>query len=123
MDRPEPAFTRHVRDAWGADQLPELIEAAEAVEQTLASPGWAHIERILHAEIATIDRVCDTAREMTLHDYAKAHGRRGALRSAEEAAKAIIGIAEQRRVAAEARQAQATQGGAGESGPQEEEQA
>lgn len=103
MDRPEPAFTRHVRDAWGKrDQLPQLIDAAEAVKQTMATPGWTHIQAMLHAEIATIDRVCDTARELSLHDYAKAHGRRGALRGAEEAAKAIVGIAEQTRVAAEA---------------------
>jgi hypothetical protein len=107
-ERATPAFTRHVREEWPAEKLPELIEQAEAVERLLAHPGWYAVQRVLDREIATIDRVLDTGLPKEAAAYAKEHGRRGALRAADEAARAIIEqAARQRHRAEEERAAQA----------------
>lgn len=94
-------MTRHVRNVWGDGQLPELIEAAEAVERLKSSAGWEAVRLVLHAEIATIDRELDEGAAKEAADYAKQHGRRSALRAADEAARAIIGEALRRRKEAE----------------------
>jgi hypothetical protein len=94
-------MTRHVRKLWPPDQLPELIETAERVESLLGSVGWRAVERVLAAEVATIDSELDHGSAKEAADYAKQHGRRSALLAAGEAARAIVGEAQQRRVNAE----------------------
>lgn len=98
-ERGAPALTRHVRDVWR--DVPELIDAAEGVEQLLRHPGWHAVHRILDREVATIDRQLDEGPPRDLGEYAKAHGRRGALRAAEEAATAIVGESQRARKRAE----------------------
>lgn len=110
------ALSRHIKDLWeGRDALPQLIEDAEAVERVLAQPGWQAIQRVLEAEIAMIDRSLDGRPKETAAEYAHAHGRRGALGAAGEAARAILQQAATRRQAAEAAQQNE---GAGESVPE-----
>jgi len=104
-----PAMVRHVRDEWPAAKLPELSEEAEAVERVLSHPGWYAVQRILDREIATIDRVLDEGPALDAASYAKAHGRRSALRAADEAARAIIVEADRQRMQAEQQAAQAAE--------------
>jgi hypothetical protein len=92
-ERATPALSRHVRDVWPSEDLPGLLEAAEAVEGVVTHPGWDAIQEVISREIATIDRELDFGSAKDAAEYAKAHGRRSALRSADEAAKAIIGEA------------------------------
>jgi hypothetical protein len=101
-----PAFTRHVREEWPTEKLPELLEQAEAVERLLSQPGWQAVQRILDREIATIDRTLDTGLPKEAAAYAKEHGRRGALRSFDEAAWAIVEEANRQRQNAEQRAAE-----------------
>lgn len=84
--RPEPFLTRHLR-GWPLD---ELFEAGEAVEHLLAHPGWAHVDRLLGAEIATIEASLDGGLLESKAAYAFAHGRKGGLKAAREAAGAIV---------------------------------
>ena len=87
----------HVRDEWrDDDSLPALIDARDAVERLKAHPGWKAVQIILTREIATIDRELDEGRPKEAAEYAQAHGRRSALRAADEAARAIIQVATQR---------------------------
>lgn len=103
-ERAEPAMTRHISNVWGGDgALPELIESAEAVERMLVTTGWRVVQRVLAEEIAMIDRELDAGPAKEAADYAKQHGRRSALRSSEEAARAVIAVAARRRTAAEQR--------------------
>jgi hypothetical protein len=97
-------MTRHVRKLWSSDALPELITTAEVVERLLGSPGWQAIERVLAAEVATIDSELDHGAAKEAADYAKQHGRRSALLAAREAATAIVGEARQRALKAEEEQ-------------------
>jgi hypothetical protein len=94
-------MTRHVRKLWPPEMLPELIEAAEAVERLLGSPGWNAIAEVIAAEVATIDSELDHGPAKEAADYAKQHGRRSALLAANEAARAIVGEAVRRREEAE----------------------
>lgn len=104
-----PRFSRHIDDLY--EDLDGLITAAEAVRATVNSPGWAHIARMLEAEIATLDRSLDDASSPKEQaEYALAHGRRGGLRGADEAAGAILRDAELRL----ARQRLKHEGGAGD---------
>lgn len=99
-----PAMTRHVEREWkGAERLPDLIEAAEAVERLKAHPGWGALEHVLGREIALISNGLErrTALE-SAGEYAKQHGRIGGLRGIDEAAEAIVGVAQRRRESAEA---------------------
>lgn len=103
-ERATPAFVRHVRDAWGAaEQLPGLLEASENVERLLSHPGYAAVRAVLDREIATIDRELDEGPAKEAPVYAQRHGRRGALRSFDEAAKAIVESAAAARAKAEDR--------------------
>lgn len=89
-------MTRHVSDVWPDDRLPELIEAREAVQRTLDSPGWRAIQDLLACEIATIDSELEHGPTKEAAGYAKALGRRSAIRASQEAAKAIIEKANRR---------------------------
>ena len=102
VTRALPAFTNQVRDLWrGDEQLPGLLEAAEQVERLVAHPGWTAVQRVLSGQIATIDRELDEGAPKDAAGYAQQHGRRSALRAAEEAAKAILEHARSRRQVAE----------------------
>jgi hypothetical protein len=104
-----PRFARHIDDLY--EDLDGLLEAAEAVRVTVNSPGWVHIARMLEAEIATLDRSLDDASSPKEQaEYALAHGRRGGLRGADEAAGTILHDAELRL----ARQHVKHEGGAGD---------
>lgn len=106
-ERATPALVRHVQDVWPPDELPRLIEAAEAVERVVATPGWAAIQQVISREIAMIDEVLDSGPAREAAEYAKALGRRGALRGAEQAAKAIMLEANRQREHAEVRRLEA----------------
>lgn len=102
-----PAMTRHVDREWrGAERLPDLIEAAEAVEVMRATPGWDALIRVVEREIRLISTGLERGMA-TDHaaEYAKQHGRLGGLRSVMEAAEAIVARAEVRRKQAEDAQA------------------
>ena len=101
---------------WSGERtLPELIEAAEAVERMMATPGWDAVQRVIGEQVAAIDSSLDHGPAKEAADYAKQHGRRSALRSADEAARAIVGRAAKRRREAEERVAAEATNGAGES--------
>lgn len=97
--RSDPHYKRHVR---GSD-LEGLFAAGEAVEGLIGHPGWAHVNAIVDAEIAEIDRALDGRDEpLSQAHYALKHGRRGGLRGARDAAEAILdryrtALAEQQR--------------------------
>lgn len=102
-------MSAHVRRRWkGRDALPGLIDAAEAVERTLSSPGWRILSEILADERESIDRELDLGAPLeTAAEYAQTLGRRGGLRLIDEAARAIIESAASRRTAAENQEAAA----------------
>lgn len=102
----------------GDDSLPELIEAAEAVERMMATPGWAAVQAVIEAEVATIDAKLDRGHAKEAAEYAKAHGRRSALRAADDAARAIIGRAAELQEREQARADAEATSGAGESAPE-----
>lgn len=84
-----PRMTRHLDELF--PRLEDLFSAGEQVQDVVKHPGWVHVVRLLGAEIAEIDRHLDGGREpKTQAEYAMAHGRRGGLRGAEEAAGAIL---------------------------------
>lgn len=98
-----PAMTRHVEKEWkGAERLPDLIAAAEAVERLQEHPGWVVLERVLGREVELISNGLErrTALE-NAGEYAKQHGRVGGLRGIGEAADAVVGVARRRRERAE----------------------
>lgn len=93
--RLDPRFTRHVDDLYST--LEELVAAGEAAEALLAHPGWAHLDALLNAEVATIDAELDSGRVLESRaDYAVRHGRRGALTAPSGALQALVGRAESR---------------------------
>lgn len=97
--RADPHYTRHVKGT----ALEELFAIGEAVESLAGHPGWIHVQRLVDAEIAEIDRKLDGREEpLSQAEYALAHGRRGGLRGARDAAEAILdgyqrALAEQQR--------------------------
>lgn len=98
-----PEFTRHVDDLWGSrEQLPQLIENAEAVERTLGSPGFRIVTEVLDAEIAMITRKLQSDRVFEQAEYAKLHGKLAALSAFGEAAQAIMSRAKENTATANA---------------------
>ena len=95
----DPSLSRHVDGLWDSD--PELFLVAESVEQLQSHPGFAAVMAVLREEVASIDRKLDGSPLETPAEYAQQHGRRGALLSAEGAAKAILEKAGKRREAAQ----------------------
>jgi hypothetical protein len=90
-----PQFTRHLDDLFPT--LEELVNAAEAAQALVATPGWACLSALLHAEVATIDAELDSGRPLESRaDYAARHGRRGGLMAPERALQALVGRAESR---------------------------
>ena len=74
--RSDPHYTRHLREF----ALEELFAAGEAVEALVEHPGWVHVQAIVDAEIAEIDRSLDGREEpLSQAQYALKHGRRGGL--------------------------------------------
>lgn len=93
--RLDPKFTRHIDSLFPT--LEELVVAGEAADALIAQPGWAHLVRLLEAEIATIDAELDSGRPLESRaDYAARHGRRGGLRAPVGALTALISRAESR---------------------------
>lgn len=96
--RSDPHYKRHTRGT----ALDELFSMGDAVASLVEHPGWAHVIRLLDAEVAEIDRTLDGSQEpLSQAQYALKHGRRGGLRGAREAAEAIleryhVALAEQR---------------------------
>jgi hypothetical protein len=91
--RPEPRYTRHLR----AIPLEDLFAMGEAVQSLAAHPGWNHVNALLDAEVAEIDRSLDGATEpLSQAEYALQHGRRGGLRGAREALDAIVAVSRDR---------------------------
>lgn len=90
----DPKITRHVDDLYA--ELDPLFEAAEQVQAVLDHPGWAHVMRLLDAEVATTEADADGRLLESRSHYAFAHGRIGGLKGAREAARAILEKAERR---------------------------
>lgn len=94
-ERRQPAHGNAVRDSFRT--LESLTEAADAVRSLLAHPGWAHVSRLLDAEIAKIDARLDGDRLLeTRSEYAHLHGQRRGLRAALGIAHAIVSYADER---------------------------
>lgn len=97
-----PALTRHVDELWeGIDARPALIEAGEAVERLLDSPGLQAVRAVLEREVATIDRqlegpVSDPS------EYPRLLGRKSGLAALDGAISAIRERATKRRAEGEA---------------------
>lgn len=84
-----PQMSRHVRDRY--ETLDGLLAAGELVQGVVDHPGWAHLMGVIDAEVSQIDRKLDGhTTPLTQAEYALAHGRRGGLKSIEEAAHAIV---------------------------------
>lgn len=87
-------MTRHVRDRYEGS-LDNLAAAGELVQGLMAHPGWGHLMGVIDMEAATVSRRLDDApNPLSQADYAMAHGRLGGLRAIEDAAHAIVGVAE-----------------------------
>lgn len=98
----QKAILRHVNGLWPSrEDLPSLIESAEEVERTIASPGYRAIKRVIDAEIAQVDAKLDGNKTLEHVEYARLHGRRSALAAFEHAATAIVDRAQERRQQAE----------------------
>lgn len=70
---------------------------AEQVQAVVDHPGWELLMVFVQAEIAEIDAKLDGGRDpLSQAEYAMAHGRRGGLRTLEDAATAILAKAERR---------------------------
>jgi hypothetical protein len=90
-----PRMSRHVRDRY-AGSLDNLVAAGDLVRGLMAHPGWSHLMGIIDAETNVIDRKLDGAIDQPLSqaEYSAAHGRRGGLRAIEDAAHAIVSVAD-----------------------------
>lgn len=93
--KPDPEFLALADRAFPT--LGDLFDAGEDVESLMAHPGWAHVCRLLDESIATVDSRLDGGLLESRAAYAQAHGRRGALRAAFEAAAAIRYRADEKR--------------------------
>jgi hypothetical protein len=91
-----PAYSNLTRRIYGSD-LSGLFEAGEAVRALVAHPGWVHVSRLVEEEIAQIDFSLDGRLRDTRAEYAFDHGRRSGLRAMQQAADAIVHVAEHER--------------------------
>lgn len=90
-----PAMTRHVEVLWPKTE--DLFVTGEQVSNLLAHPGWKAVQEIIDREKAIIDTKLDSPhRALEQAEYALAHGRRGGLTAAADAADAITAKAQQR---------------------------
>lgn len=97
------AITRMYGPTEGPEQLRALLDDAEHVERLVAHHGWAVVQRVIGWQVEAIDARLDGGPAKEAADYAKEHGRRSALRSSEEAARAFLEVAARERQAAESR--------------------
>jgi hypothetical protein len=89
----DPRDSRHVGDLFPT--LEEKLAAADAARDMLASPGWAVLQGLVEAEVATIDRTLDSGTPLESRaDYAAGHGRRGGLRAPLQLIQALVSTAE-----------------------------
>lgn len=70
----------------------------------MSLPGWAAVQVVLKREIASIERELDDGAPKEAAEYAKEHGRLGALKSLNGAAQAVVEHAATRRRKAEEQQ-------------------
>lgn len=89
--RTDPQITRHIKVG---DSLEKLERDAELGADLVASPGWPLLERLVNAEIATIDAELDRGLLDSKADYAFRHGRRGGLAAALQFIPALLEHAE-----------------------------
>ncbi len=85
----EPKFRRHVRSAY-EERIAELLEAAEAVQATMASPGWQVVMQLLDAESSA--EMAKTGIELA--EYARVHGYLAGLCAAKDAGATLVEHAE-----------------------------
>lgn len=88
----EPEYGNAVKRIYSS--LNELFEMGAAVRQTMQSPGWVHISRLLEEKIAEIDFELDGQLLDTRARYAHLHGKRHGLRAMDQAARAIVSKAD-----------------------------
>jgi hypothetical protein len=89
LDQADRRYLRHLKDAFPT--LEGLFTAGAEVADLIDQPGWNHLMTVLDREVATIDRRLDMADQPhSQAQYALEHGRRDGLRSAREAAQAIV---------------------------------
>jgi hypothetical protein len=93
-ERRQPAYTATVRETFTT--LDSLTSAADAVRGLLAHPGWAHVERLVDAEVAGLDGQMGGRLLESRADYAFLHGQRRGLGAAVGLAHAIVREADKR---------------------------
>lgn len=96
QERATPLMTNRARAVWSDDRLQELLDAREAVKQMMTGPGWEAVQAVLDEEISKIDHELDHGPAKEQAEYAHKHGRRSALRAADDAARGIIALADTR---------------------------
>lgn len=93
----DPRWANLVDDLFPRRDLQAILDASEAVQATIASPGWPIVMALLEAEVGRLDVELDGDRPLESRaDYAAKHGFRGGLRAPERAVQALIGRAESR---------------------------
>lgn len=87
---PPPALTRHVRDLW--PEIESLLDAGQDVESVRHALGWAHVELLIEAEIATVQRGLEqhAAAHYSHPELTWALGRLSGLKALAEASDAIV---------------------------------
>lgn len=95
MAKTDVALTRHVADIF--PELDTLFEAGEAADSVQQHPGWAVVQAVLEAEIATIQESLERKQPYEQAEYASLHGRVAGLRGAQRAVVAVVAVARKRR--------------------------
>lgn len=95
MEQSTTALRRHIDAIWPGTS--DLLEASEHVSTLDGHYGWEAVQKVLVAEIAMIDRELDGASTpLSQAEYALKHGRRGGLKAALGAARAITSKADEK---------------------------
>lgn len=88
--RRQPAHTSAVRDYFKGVSLEAQVDAAEAVRELLASPGWAHVMALVDGEVHDLDLKLDADKPLEHVEYAHLHGQRRGLGALSGLAHAIV---------------------------------
>lgn len=94
-ERPDPSFTNLVGEAFG--DLDALFSAGDAVGELIAHPGWACLTRLVGLRVAGLDAALDGRLLESRAEYARLTGQRSGVRAVEEAAHAIVAVADRER--------------------------
>lgn len=95
-DKPNTAYANHVKAVYPGPRSVELFDAADVVTDFMRHPGWHLVGQLVDAERSDLDARLDGRLLDTRAEYASLHGKRAALRAFEEAAHALVAVAERR---------------------------